>query len=181
MTSGHHFFASFYIKICDTRTYNSSNFPLTEGKKGLSVLHSHVIFEWIWLQLWNCHQSKEKSVLHLFLMKHEHPVCCSTSLQFVFSATTFLMTSVHPAIAFLHIFCKWNFTKGLADRGKLNHSLPKWDASTPQLFSYRESSLLQKEAAIITVSVPQTNPQQKAARLVLQIPVPHLKCPGANL
>lgn len=105
-------------------------------------------------------QGKECVLFSLWqrLMKHEQPVCCSTSLQFVFSATTFLRTSVHPAIAFLPILSKWNFTKGLADRGKLTHSPPK---CTPQLFLYRESlsSLLQKEAAIISVSVPQTNPQ----------------------
>lgn len=116
------------------------------------------------------------------LMKHEHPICCSTSLEFVFSATTSLMTSAHSAIAFLPILPKWNFTKGLADRGKLNHSPPKWDASTPQLFSYRESlSSPERSSYHHWICATIKSRVWKAAWLVLQIPVPHLKCPGANL
>ena len=73
----------------------------------------------------------------------------------------FLIMSVHTAIAFPPIFSKWNFTKGFADGGKLNLSSSNRDADPQQVFSYKESlsSLLQKGAASITVSVPQTNPQ----------------------
>lgn len=156
----------FCINICDTHRYNSSNFPLPESKKKAFLYFIPMWFLSEYDYSFETVISPREGVCFVFylcqmLMKHEHPICCSTSLEFVFSATTSLMTSAHSAIAFLPILPKWNFTKGLADRGKLNHSPPKWDASTPQLFSYRESlsSLLQKEAAIITESVPQSNPE----------------------
>lgn len=155
----------FCINICDThRDITAVIFHSQRGKKR-PFCTSFLWDFWVTMTAALKLSSVQGNLFCLFLwqrlMKHEPPVRCSSSLQFVFSATTFLMTSVHPA--FLPIFSKWNFTKGLADRGKLNHAPPKWDASTPQLFSYRESlsSLLQKEAAILPVSVPQTNPQSR--------------------
>lgn len=108
-------------------------------------------------------QSKRKSVFLSFFLAKAHEAWLPSSLscfpKVCLCCNTFSDHVCSSCLTFPHILSKWNFTKGFADGGKLNLSASNWDADPQHVYKESLSSLLQKGAASITVSVPQTNPQ----------------------